>query len=62
METRKHKTVPLGPKPTRTDETRRALASVTPAREVKAADLWAEHAPKGAEGMVKAEGKETDET
>ena len=58
MRTKENKPVPLGPKPTRTDETRRALASVTPAREVKATDLWTEHAPKGSEGMVTAEGKE----
>lgn len=52
--TGKH-SVPLGPKPVRSPETRHALASVTPAREVRAEELAREHAPPGFEGMIRAE-------
>lgn len=49
------KRVPLGPLPPRAPETRRALSSVTPAREVRAEELVREHAPEGFEGMIRAE-------
>lgn len=48
------KAIQLGDKPKRSDETRRALATVTPAREVKAREAWERAAPKGAEGMLDA--------
>jgi hypothetical protein len=54
--TGKHtKRIPLGPLPPRSPETRRALSSVTPAREVRAEELAREHAPEGFEGMIRAE-------
>jgi hypothetical protein len=54
METNQRKPVAMGAKPERSAETRRALATVTPAREVRAEELWREHAPKGAEGLLDA--------
>jgi hypothetical protein len=51
----KAKPVPMGDLPPRSAETRRALATVTPAREVRAEELAREHAPPGFEGMIRAE-------
>jgi hypothetical protein len=44
MEKKPQKPVPLGKLPRRSDEVRRALATVTPAREEAAREVWEEFA------------------